>query len=176
MVLEKEAKLRLPTGIMHQRWERKTTSLKLACLTICTMQDSNRANEPHPCSDLCSLRKHGAAYNNKGGSSPFQSRLHVKERAIQRASLPFQPPTGKLGLPHIPLPYLPGQLNCYHHRLSWIGFMSTNTLYGQLTSLILGHLDRFISLHLTLQRNQFATIIGVYALTLMADPTTKEAF
>lgn len=49
---------------MHQRWERKTTSLKLACLIICTMQDSDRANEPHPRSDLCSLRKHGAAYKS----------------------------------------------------------------------------------------------------------------
>ena len=27
------------------------------------MQDSDRANEPHPRSDLCSLRKHGAVYN-----------------------------------------------------------------------------------------------------------------
>lgn len=44
------------------RWLREGHS-EMVEMIICTMQDSDRANEPHPRSDLCSLRKHGAAYN-----------------------------------------------------------------------------------------------------------------
>lgn len=58
------------------------------------------------------------------------------------------------------------------HRLSREGFMLKNML----TSLPLGHSDRLMPFHLTLQGNQFTTIISVYAPTLIADPATKEAF
>ena len=62
------------------------------------------------------------------------------------------------------------------HRLSREGFMLKNTLASKLTSLPLGHSDRLKPFHLTLQGNQFTTIISVYAPTLIADPATKEAF
>lgn len=51
-----------------------------------------------------------------------------------------------------------------------------NTLASKLTSLHVGHSDRLMSLRLAFQGNQFATIIRVYAPTLMADPATKKAF
>ena len=62
------------------------------------------------------------------------------------------------------------------HRLSREGFMLKNMLASKLTSLPLGHSDRLMPFHLTLQGNQFITIISVYAPTLIADPATKEAF
>ena len=62
------------------------------------------------------------------------------------------------------------------HRLSREDFMLKNMLASKLTSLPLGHSDRLMPFHLTLQGHQFTTIISVYAPTLIADPATKEAF
>ena len=61
-------------------------------------------------------------------------------------------------------------------RLSEVGFMLKNTLARKLTSVPEEYPDRLTSLRLTLQGNQLAAIINVYAPTLMVDPATKEAF
>ena len=54
--------------------------------------------------------------------------------------------------------------------------MLKNTLARKLTSVPEEYPDRLTSLRLTLQGNQLAAIINVYAPTLMVDPATKEAF
>ena len=61
-------------------------------------------------------------------------------------------------------------------RLSEVGFMLKNTLASKPTSLSVGYSDRPMFPCLALQGDRFATIISLYALTLMADPATKGAF
>jgi len=61
-------------------------------------------------------------------------------------------------------------------RLSGVGFMMKTSIANRLHSLPVGHSDRIMSLRLPIQDNKFATLISVYAPTLQADLTVKEAF
>ena len=61
-------------------------------------------------------------------------------------------------------------------RLSGVVFMMKTQIANILQSLPIGHSDRLMSFRLTIQDNRFATVISVYAPTLLADAEVKEAF
>ena len=61
-------------------------------------------------------------------------------------------------------------------RLSGVGFMMKTQIANRLQSLPIGHSYRLMSFRLPIQGNRFATLISVYAPTLLADAEVKEAF
>ena len=61
-------------------------------------------------------------------------------------------------------------------RLSGVGFMMKTQIANRLQSLPIGHSDRLMFFRLPIQDNRLATVISVYAPTLLADAKVKEAF
>ena len=144
------------TGKKKQRPE--TTSLKLARWNIRTMQDSDKADQPQGCSALV---EEELAW------------LDIHIAALCRVRFAKQGSIKEHGAGYT---LYWSDISREDHRLSREGFILKNTLASKLTSLPLGHSDHLKPFHLTLQGNQFTTIISVYAPTLIADPATKEAF
>ena len=71
--------------------------------------------------------------------------------------------------------YWSGKTN-EERRLSGVVFMMKTQIANILQSLPIGHSDRLMSFRLPIQDNRFATVISVYAPTLLADAEVKEAF
>ena len=136
----------------------KTTSLKLACWNIRTMQDSDEADRPQRRSALVARQL---------------ARVDIDIAALSEVRLAER---GSLTEHEAGYTFHWSGKSKEDRRLSGVGFMLKNTLASKLTSLPVGHSDRIMSLRLILQCNQFATIISVYAPTFRADPETKEAF
>ena len=61
-------------------------------------------------------------------------------------------------------------------RIHGVGLMLKNTIASNLPSLPIGHSERIMSLRLPLLKEEYATIVSVYAPTLDADPSDKDNF
>ena len=61
-------------------------------------------------------------------------------------------------------------------RLFSVGFMFKTSITRKLQSLPIGHSDRLVSLRLSIQDNNFATVLSVCEPTLQTETGVMEAF